>query len=35
MQTAVCNKAHRLEPRLARWLVLTGDASRRRHQCDS
>jgi CRP-like cAMP-binding protein len=25
MQIAVCNKQHRLEPRLARWLLMTQD----------
>lgn len=34
MQTAVCNKAHMLEPRLARWLLLAGDrAASDRFQC--
>lgn len=34
MQTAVCNKAHMLEPRLARWLLMTRDrAASDRFQC--
>jgi CRP-like cAMP-binding protein len=34
MQTAVCNKAHRLEPRLARWLLMTQDrVASDRFQC--
>ena len=34
MQTAVCNKAHRLEPRLARWLLLAADrVASDRFQC--